>query len=461
MSLPPAGNTAPPATHGHDDGLPTPRRHLATGAILAGIALAVLDGAIANVALPTIAHALQVSPALAIWVVTGYQVALVMALLPCAALGESYGYHRVFRAGVMLFTAASVGCALAPTLPWLVVARFVQGFGGAALMAPMAALLRFTHPAKRLGSAIGWNALTVALSSAIGPTLGATILSVASWPWLFAVNLPVGVVVLLAARALPRSEGTQRPLDVISVLLNAGVFAPIVVGVDLMASHAAASVALFVAAGACLTALVRREMPRQAPLIPIDLLRVPAFRLSVIASICCFGGQMLSFVALPFYLQHGLGLSTLKTGLYLTPWPLAVAFAAPLAAKLAYRFPTAWLCAIGGAFLATGLALAAAWPLHQSLLPLVLFTIISGLGFGFFQTPNNRNMILSAPRERTGAAGGMQASARLIGQTIGAVIMGLLFSLAPAATAPRIGLAVAAALALAGGLVSLLRAARQ
>jgi MFS transporter, DHA2 family, multidrug resistance protein len=456
----PAEAPARPTRELAEDGLPTPRRHLAAAAVLAAIVLAVLDGAIANVALPTIAGALRVSPAASVWVVTGYQVALVMALLPCAALGESLGYRRVFAAGVVLFTVASGLCALSPTLPWLVAARFLQGLGGAAIMSLIAALLRFTYPLNRLGTAIGRNALVVALSSAAGPTIGAAILSVAGWPWLFAVNLPVGAVVLLAARALPATPGTGRRLDLLSVALNAGVFGPLVVGVDLATARPWLGGGLMAVAALCLVALLRREMPREAPLIPLDLLRGGPFRISVIASVCCFAAQMVSYVALPFYLQHGLGRDALTAGLYMTPWPLTVALAAPTSGRLAERVPTAWLCAAGGACLALGLALAAAWPLQRGLLPLVLFTVVSGLGFGFFQTPNNRNMLLSAPRERSGAAGGMQATARLVGQTAGAVVMALLFTLAPSGAAPRIGLGVGAALALAGGLVSTLRIGR-
>ncbi|MDE1991137.1 MAG: MFS transporter [Rhizobiaceae bacterium] len=444
----------------HEDGLPTPRRYFAAAAVLAAIVLAVLDGAIANVALPTIAHTLDVSPAASIWVVTGYQMALVMSLLPAAAAGESFGYRRVFTTGVVVFTLASAFCMLSPSLPWLIVARFLQGLGGAAIMSQIAALLRFSYPQRLLGTAIGWNALVVALSSAAGPTIGAGILSVASWPWLFGVNIPVGIVVLLAARSLPQTPGSARKLDIVSVALNAGFFAPLVVGVDLLTTKPLAGIGLFALAVLSLIALVRREMPRKAPLIPLDLLRQGPFRISVIASMCCFAAQMVSYVALPFYLQHGLGQNAFMTGLYMTPWPLAVAFAAPMSGRLANKISTAWLCAAGGICLAIGLALSAVWPLQQSVLPLVFLTIICGLGFGFFQTPNNRNMLLSAPRERSGAAGGMQATARLVGQTMGAVIMALLFTLAPSDIAPRIGIGVGAFLGLAGGLVSTLRIGR-
>ncbi len=420
--------------------------------------LVVLDAAIANVALPTIAHALQVTPGRSIWVVTAYQMALVMALLPCAALGESLGYRRVFTAGVALFTAASLLCALSPSLPWLIAARFLQGLGGSAIMSLGVALLRFVVPHHRLGTAIGWNALTVALSSAAGPTIGATILSAADWPWLFAVNLPVGAVVLLATRAMPHVAGSARRLDILSVALNAAGFAALVIGADILPAHWAQGAGLIALGVLGMAALVWREMPREAPLIPLDLLRVGSFRVSVIASVCCFAGQAASMVALPFYLQHGLGQDAFRTGLYMTPWPLTVAVAAPLAGRLANRISTARLCAVGGACLAAGLAASALWPLHGSPQPLIPLTMLCGLGFGLFQVPNNRNMLLSAPRERSGAAGGMQGTARLTGQTVGAVTMSLLFTLA-AGNAPRIGLGIAAASTLIAGLVSTLRAA--
>jgi MFS family permease len=261
---------------GADDALserPKPGSTLAIAAVLAAMVLVVLDGAIANIALPTIAQSLDVPSAMSVWVITAYQTALLIALLPCAALGESRGYRRVFAGGVALFTAASVFCSMSPSLPWLVAARFVQGLGGAAVMALGVALLRAVVPDHRLGVAIGWNALAVALASALGPALGA----------------------------------------------------------------------------------------------------------------------------------------------------------------------------------------AALWSLKGNPLPLVPFTMLCGLGFSLFNVANNRNIFISVPQERSGAAGGMQGSARLIGQTAGAVTMTLLFTLGSDVTAPLMGLGIGAALTLLAGLVSMVR----
>ena len=442
------------------DGLPTPRRYAAMFAVLTAIILVVLDAAIANLALPTIARTLLVTPGASIWVVTGYQVAIVMFLLPAGAAGERFGYRRVFMAGVVLFTLASAGCALAPSLPWLVAARFIQGMGSAAVMALGVGIIRFIYPHRLLGAAIGWNALAVAFASAAGPSIGAAILAVADWPWLFAVNLPIGTVVLVLARWLPAERATGRSLDLISVGLNAGTFGAFFIGIDRVFAAPLSGFVLLAAASIGLVTLIRRERTRANPLIPLDLLRARAFRLSVTASICCFTGQMAGIVALAFYLQHELGRSAFEAGLIMTSWPLTVALAAPLSGRLADRFSTDMLCVVGGICLAAGLGLAAFWPVHDNLIPLVVFMALSGLGFGLFQTPNNRNMLLSAPKERSGAAGGMQGMARLSGQTAGSVLLLVLFGLMTAESAPHLGLAIGAMLAFIASIISALKIVR-
>lgn len=454
-----ANGTRPRAADGEGDtGIQGPRRKIAIACVLAALVLVVLDAAIANVALPAIAHSLQVTPAESVRVVTAYQMALVMALFSGAALGESLGYRRVYTVGIALFVGASALCAFAPSLSFLVVARFLQGLGGAAIMSLGVALLRFVVPQEQLGSAIGWNALAVALSSAAGPTVGAFVLSTLSWPWLFAINLPLGALVLLATRALPNVPGSARKVDLLSAGLNAVAFGALVVGAELMPERPVLATCLLAAGALAMVALLRREMPSEAPLVPLDLLRNASFRTSVIASVCCFVGQSAAMVSLPFYLQHGLGKSALTTGLLITPWPLTVALVAPISGRLVNRISGAWLCAAGGALLALGLALAALVPDDGRPFLLIPFIVLCGLGFGLFQVPNNRNMFLSAPRERSGAAGGMQGTARLTGQTIGAVIMTLLFTMTSIELAPRIGLGIAAALTLMAGLVSTRRA---
>lgn len=429
-------------------------------AVLSAMAMVVLDAGLVNVALPTIAGALKAAPGDAILIVSAYQTALVIGLLPCAHLAERLGYRRLFVGGLALFTAASIACAFAGSLTVLVVARAVQGLGGAAIIALGIALLRLALGPERLGKAIGWNALTVALCSAAGPVAGAWLLSIAAWPWLFLFKLPVSAVAIAAAAtALPEAERIADEADRAGIVLHALVAALIFAAAGVAMRQPGAAVLLVGVAVVLGWALVRRERVRAAPLWPIDLLGLRRFRVSLAASVCCFTAQSAGLLALPFYLQLGLGRSAAVTGLVLMCWPLTVAVTSIAANRLAERLGSAALCAAGGLVLAAGLLLSSLLP-GAGIAPLVIGAAFSGLGFGLFQVPNNRTLFLSAPAERSAAAGGMQGSARLIGQTAGALLTGFLLACAPAAVAPRIGFAVAALFAVAAALVSALELAR-
>jgi MFS transporter, DHA2 family, multidrug resistance protein len=245
---------------------------------------------------------------------------------------------------------------------------------------------------------------------------------------------------------------------VLSIALNATAFALLLIGAELASKRVVLAVGLLTVAGLVVVALVRRELPKQIPMVPLDLLREPSFRISVIASVCFFVGQSAAMVSLPFYFQRVLGLDNMTTGLTITPWPLSVAIVAPLAGHLVNRTSGAWLCALGGALLASGLAFVASCT--SGGVPLMLVMAACGAGFGLFQVSNNRNMLLSAEPSRSSAAGGLQATARLTGQTVGALVATLIFSLAPGELAPRLGLAIASGLTMAAGLISILRSAR-
>src|SRR5579862_715037 len=272
---------------GTPDGLPAPRRYWAIAAILLSISMSVLDSTITNVALPTIARDFHASPAASIWVVNAYQLAILVVLLPLASLGEVVGYRRVSQAGLIVFTLASLACALAPSLLTLSVARLIQGLGAAGIVSVNAALVRYTYPHRYLGRAIGINAFVVATSAALGPTIASAVLAVAQWRWLFGINVPLGLITIAIARAsLPEAERTHRTHNPLGALLYAGTFALLLSGLQSLAHHSATWIGLLqIAAGAALgTVLVRHELPRRAPIIPFDLLRVRLFTLSLAAS---------------------------------------------------------------------------------------------------------------------------------------------------------------------------------
>ncbi|KAF1062797.1 MULTISPECIES: MFS transporter [Burkholderia] len=442
-----------------DNGLPLPQRYWAIVCVALGITLAVLDSAIANVALPTIARDLQASDAASIWVVNAYQLAITISLLPLAALGDRIGYRRVYLGGLMLFTVASLGCALADSLASLAALRVIQGFGAAGIMSVNTALVRMTYPTRLLGRGVALNAMVVALSSAVGPTVASAVLAVAHWPWLFAINVPIGIAaVAVGLHALPPNHGHDAPYDYLSAVLNACVFGLVIMTVDGLGhsqNHALVAAGAIGAVGLGYV-FVRRQLSQPAPLLPVDLLRIPIFALSIGTSIASFTSQMLAFVALPFWLQHTLGLSQVETGLYMTPWPLVIMVAAPLAGVLSDRYSAGMLGGIGLGLFAAGLLALAMLGSHPAPLDIVWRMALCGAGFGLFQSPNNRTILSSAPRHRSGGASGMLGTARLTGQTLGAAIVALIFSVAPQ-HGPTLALYVATVFAAIAACVSLLR----
>ena len=441
------------------DGLPWPQRRFAILTIGLGIAMSVIDGAIANVALPTIAGDLDASPAFSIWIVNGYQLAITISLLPLASLGEIVGYRRVYLSGLLLFTLASLFCAFSHTLLLLTVARIVQGFGAAGIMSVNAALVRFTYPRALLGRGIGLNALVVAVSAAIGPTIAAAILAVGSWPYLFAINVPLGAVALtIGWRCLPHTNRASRAFDWQSAGLSAVTFGVGIAAIDGVGHGEPLFTWLSEFAVAIIAGLllVYRETHVTFPLLPVDLLRIPVFALSIATSIASFCAQMLAFVAIPFYLQSRFGYSAVHMGLLITPWPLAVALAAPLAGRLVEHYPAGLLGSIGLLSFAIGLGALALLPAAPSSFDVAWRMALAGAGFGLFQTPNNRTMIAAAPRERSGGASGMLGTARLLGQTMGAALVALFLGRYPA-EGTRIALLAGVGFALCGAALSMLR----
>jgi MFS transporter, DHA2 family, multidrug resistance protein len=443
----------------HADGLPVPQRYLAILTIALGLILAVMDSAIANIALPTIARDLDASPAFSIWIVNGYQLAITISLLPLASLGEIVGYRRVYLVGLLLFTLASLFCTLSHTLSLLTVARIVQGFGAAGIMSVNTALVRFIYPHEQLGRGIGINAMVVATSAAVGPTVAAGILAVATWPNLFAVNLPIGIAAFaLGLRYLPHAPRASHMFDWQSAGLSAITFGFGIAAIDSLGHGEAllACLAEFAVAVIAGILLMYRQTHMTSPLLPVDLLRIPVFALSIATSIASFCAQMLALVSIPFYLQSRYGYSAVEMGLLITPWPIAVAIAAPLAGRLVERYPAGLLGGIGLLLFASGLGSLATLPANPSHFDVAWRMALAGAGFGLFQTPNNRTMIAAAPRERTGGASGMLGTARLLGQTTGAALVALFLGRF-AAEGTQISLLTAVGFALTGAVLSMLR----
>lgn len=415
------------------DGVPLPQRYGAILTIVLGLTMAVLDGAIANVALPTIASDLNASPAASIWIVNAYQIAIVIALLPLSFLGDMVGYRRIYKIGLVVFIFTSLACALSRSLEMLTFARVAQGLGGAALMSVNTALIRLIYPQRFLGRGMGINSFVVAVSSAAGPTIAAAILSLASWQWLFLINVPLGIVAfVLAMRFLPPNSARSKIIrfDLPSAIMNALTFGLLITALSGFAQ------------GSPLSWCWRRSPLcwwwGSSSFAASSRCPSPCCR-----STCCVSHSSLSLSALPsapsarrcwrwspaLFLQSMMGRSEVETGLLLTPWPLATMVMAPLAGYLIEKCHAGLLGAIGLLIMACGLFGLALLPSSPSDLDIIWRMALCGAGFGLFQSPNNHTIVASAPSHRSGGASGMLGTARLLGQSTGAALVALLFNL--------------------------------
>jgi DHA2 family multidrug resistance protein-like MFS transporter len=422
-----------------DDGLPGPQRRLALVALMTATAMTVLDGTIVNIALPNIALALHVSAGAAIWVANGYLLTAAMTLALFASLASRVGYRNQYAAGLAVFTLASLGCALAPSLDVLIGMRLVQGLGASAILSIGPAILRTVFPNRLLGRILGLNALMVAATTAVGPALGGMLLAMSSWEWLFAINVPLGLLgLVLVLRALPgeRTAALGR-FDGAGALLSAAAMGALIMAAEAcqrlgapgQAGNAGVHALLYgaVAIGAG-WAFIWRQRHAAQPLLPLAIFASARFSMAALTSLISFVGQGIAFLALPFLFQSDYGFSALHAALLFTPWPLGIILAAPQAGKLSDRYPPSALSSAGLAIFTVGLALLALLPAHAQAWDICWRGFVCGIGFGFFQSPNNREMLSNTSRAHSANASGVLAIMRTFGQCLGAALMGIILS---------------------------------
>ncbi len=438
------------------EGLPTVRRRKAAFAMGMGLLLSVLDASMTNVSLPSIAKDLDQSAAAVVWIVNAYGLTVASMLMPMAAIGERIGFKVLFRFGLILYALAAVASALAPSLPILLACRVLQGLGGSAIMCLFGALVRHIYPPHLIGRGIGWNSMTVAVGSVMGPSLGAFILSFASWHWIFVFNIPLALIALFGLKYLPDVAPIQSRFDWVSALLSMSTIGLLIIGIDYLATYTWQALTLVVLAVCVGTLLIRRSSAQPAPLFPVDLFRIPAMRFALAASASTFSAQMATFVSLPFYMLTALGRSQMTVGVLLAGWPVGAALIASVAGPLSDRYPVAILGGIGAAAMGSGLLAIVLMPTGVDNAWLFAAMVLSGIGFGFFQTPNNRVLIGAAPRHRAGALGGLQATTRVFGQTFGGAVVAMVFSMGFVA-GPLLGLLVAIAFASVAVAVNVIR----
>lgn len=437
------------------------KKYFPVVSVIIVIIMSVLDGTLMNVALPSLTKEFDVEPNTAIWLINSYQMVIMMFLLVFATFGDIIGYRKIFLSGVVVFTVASALCALSQNFAMLVCSRILQGLGAACVMSVNTALVRLIYPPEVLGRGMSINAMAVAVSSAAGPSIAGLILSTLSWHWLFAINIPLGIISFwIGYRMLPRSSNAKKRtvgfLDCIGNVLTFGLMIYALEGFAHHESRAIVSIA-FVAFLVIGYFYLRSQLNTSAPLLPVDLLKIPIFARSIMTSVSSFMAQMLAMVSLPFFFQDAMHFTPVEIGVLLTPWPIATMVTAPLAGHLVERYHPGILGAVGMCVFSVGLFSLYFLSEDSTIVDIFWRVMICGAGFGLFQTPNNLTIMSSAPMERSGGASGMLGMARLCGQTVGTTAVAIVFAIIPHTDGARLCLLLAALMALVAGTASISR----
>ncbi|HGH4686401.1 TPA: MFS transporter [Enterobacter bugandensis] len=417
-----------------DEGLPGHERARVMAAVMTTTLMGVFDGTMINIALPSMARAMQVPANVAVWFANGYLLSAAMTLAIFAALAARVGFRPVFLAGLATFTFTSLGCALAKSPDMLIGMRILQGIGGAATLSIAPAILRSVFPGRLLGRILGLHALLIAASTAIAPVLGGTILDALNWQWLFAINLvPGSIALFLAWRALPRQSDVDRsPFDAPGAALSAVLLGSAIMLADSL-QHITQGINPAAAGWGLLTlvsaiAFVWRIRRARSPILPPVIFRNGRFTLAALTSLASFVSQGITFVALPFLFQSVYGYSPVVSALLFTPWPMGIVLIAPHAGRWADTLSAPLISTIGLMIFVGGLILLATLPENPSVWNICLRSLVCGIGFGCFQSPNNREMLANVAREYASYASGVLSIVRTFGQCLGAAAVGVLLA---------------------------------
>jgi len=405
------------------------RKWFVMAAVAMSTFLSTVDDSIVNVALPTLVAELNTVFAVAQWVILAYLLTQATLMPSIGRLGDMWGKKRIYTGGIVMFTASSVLCALAPSVYWLIGFRLAQAVGSVMMLGLGMAIITEAFPPQERGKAIGLNGAFVSIGVVLGPTLGGMILSVASWHWIFLVNLPIGIAgAFLAWRYVPdkRPSGKQRFDFAGAALLFLSLLA-LLLGLTMGQQPGFSDpriLALFGAAAVFLIAFLWVEKRHEQPMLDLGLLQQPRFSLSLLMGTLVFMGLAGTTLLLPFYLQNMRGFAPQQVGLMMALIPVFLGVAAPLSGAASDRYGTRLMASLGLLIMGAGYWVMSGFDQTTTLLLFALGTLPIGIGMGVFQSPNNSAVMGAAPPERLGVASGLLGLSRTLGQTAGIALFG-------------------------------------
>lgn len=403
----------------------------AIAVIMLGSMMGTLDASIANVAMPTIAHAYRHSVDDAEWVLLSFMLVTASTLVFFGRLGDMFGQKRIYLTGFAVFGLGSLACSFSPSLGFLIGARVLQAFGAAMLVSSNQALIVDTFPAKMRGRAIGLNGAAVALGLSAGPVLGGAIVTFAHWQWIFLINVPISIVAMIAAAiVLKPTQPRGKGYDPLGALLSvSGLFS---LSLTLSRAHvwgwtSPFTIGLFVAAAILLGLFVRVERLVPYPTLDLQLFENRLFRFSVLAAFVFFVAFSGIVFIVPLSAQTALGESAFQAGFLLLPITVMNIVLAPLAGAISDRVPARYISTFGACVVAIGAFILSRLPPHPQTWQIVASLMVAGFGTAVFSQPNNSAIMGSAPENRRGIAAGTLATARTTGQLLGVAVGGAVY----------------------------------
>ena len=400
-----------------------------------------LDSSIVNIGLPSIAHTFGVGVSGVIeWIIIGYLIVMAAFLLTLGRLADMVGRKTIYEAGLIIFVLGSIFSGAAPSLTILIIARCLQGVGGACIFAVNTAMITSVFPASERGRALGLNAVVVALGVSAGPTIGGLITQYLTWRWIFYVNVPIGALVFVIGMRMltePLHRNKER-FDPAGAVLFALGLASITLGFSFGQEWGWTSpgiISSLVAGGVALVAAVLVERHVSDPILKLSLLNNRVFASANVSFLFAMLALFAPGFLLPFYFEELRGLPAVQAGLLLTPLSLTLMVMAPLSGSIADRFGSRILAPLGLAIACFGLVLLSQLNAHSSIFDIIWRLVVIGIGQGLFQSPNTRALMGAAPPNEQGIASGLLSTGRVIGQALSVALAGTIFSGFGAATA--------------------------
>jgi EmrB/QacA subfamily drug resistance transporter len=401
------------------------RRYGILAAVMLTNIMAPIDASIVNVTLPTIAAYFDARLSVAQWVPMIYLLVISSLLLFYGRLGDILGYRRIYLTGLASFVIASALCGLSyllPTIYWLVAFRAIQGLAAGMLMAVSMAIITASFPATELGKGLGIYAISIAVGLAIGPSLGGFITNAWGWPFVFMINIPIGIAGFFWARSiLPGLKGQPGKIDIGGALTSCISLSSLLLFVN-YSQQGGFSIATGSMLGVAILAalsFVWIERRTDQPMLNLDLFRNLTFSFANVSALLNFMSQFVLVFLTPFYLQRLLHYAPNTVGLTMTAFPLAVMSIAPFSGSLSDRIGTGILACLGAAISAFALFLMSQLSSSATSIDIVWRLAVFGLGAGVFQSPNNSAVMGSAPRPQLGMASGILATVRNVGMVFG------------------------------------------